>query len=37
MEANIVLGIIAFIATTLAVGKHFSEKNDSDKGYCEFY
>ena len=29
MEANIVLGLIAFIATTLAYGKYLAQERDT--------
>jgi len=35
MEANIILGVIAFIAITLAYGKHLAQEKDNKNGYCK--
>jgi len=34
MEANIILGIIAFIGAILAIGKNIDDKNRK-QGYCD--
>lgn len=31
MTANIILGVIALIGITLAIGKHYAEKENSNK------